>query len=402
MSNHSRIIPLALLLLFIYLLSACSTEPAALQSTPLPPTVAEKLPTETLPTATNTAMPPTATAESTETAVPTDTLSPPTATTEPTATAEPTAANVSSTSAAPPTNIVIDHNSVALFEHIPEQYLQDAAALRMFFVDRSVGGNINNGLACLSYDTDEDAPNYCSRWEHPGNPSYPVDPSEVDWSRPGGYDNSNWDYFFWPNAATPSITCSADSSQWWDRAECFTQFATQEANNYDVMSFQFGYLAVGGPDATIDDQPDGFFWDNETKFDAYDLDAWEADYPDKTFIYWTISLARSIGTQESETFNNQMRQWTSDNDKILFDLADILSHTPDGTPCYDNRDGAAYTFGDNTENYPDDGLNIPAICQHYTSEVDGGHLGSPSAGMIRVSKAFWVLMAQIAGWDGEP
>ena len=97
-----------------------------------------------------------------------------------------------------------------------------------------------------------------------------------------------------------------------------------------------------------------------------------------------------------------MRQWTSDNDKILFDLADILSHSPDGAPCYDNRDGVAYTINSNTENHPDDGLNTLAICQHYTSETEGGHLGSPSAGKIRVSKAYWVLMARIAGWDGVP
>ena len=391
MSYHSRIIALILLLLSTFLLAACGAVPAESPPTRLRPTVEEIPLIETFPAPTGTA-------------VSTDTPIPPTMTTQPTITAEPSATSVpltATTTATPAANLVIDHNSVALFEQIPEQYLQGAAALQMFFVDRSVGGNINNGLSCLSFDTDEDAPDYCSRWEHPGTPSYPVDPSEVDWSRPGGYDNSNWDYFFWPNVATPSITCSVDASQWWGKTECFTQFAAQQANNYDVMSFQFSYLSVS-PGTTIADQPGGFFWDNATRFDAYDLDAWEAGYPNKTFIYWTTSLARGIGSQESENFNNQMRQWTSDNDKILFDVADILSHTPDGTPCYDNRDGVAYSINSNSENYPDDGLNRPAICAHYTSEVDGGHLGSPSAGMIRVSKAYWVLMARIAGWDGVP
>src|SRR5690606_2543925 len=62
---------------------------------------------------------------------------------------------------------------------------------------------------------------------------------------------------------------------------------------------------------------------------------------------------------------------------------------------YDHRDGVTY----NSENNPDDGINIPAICQHYTSETEGGHLGSVSAGKIRVAKAIWVLMAQLAGWN---
>jgi hypothetical protein len=54
---------------------------------------------------------------------------------------------------------------------------------------------------------------------------------------------------------------------------------------------------------------------------------------------------------------------------------------------------------DRYEDYPDDGLELPAICQHYTTEVDGGHLGDVAVGKIRVAKAFWMLMARSAGWS---
>jgi hypothetical protein len=83
-------------------------------------------------------------------------------------------------------------------------------------------------------------------------------------------------------------------------------------------------------------------------------------------------------------------------------VADILSHRPDGQPCYDNRDGVPYNNGARSENYPNDGINTEAICPQYTTEVDGGHLGAVSAGKIRVAKAFWVLMAQIQGWNPSP
>ena len=87
---------------------------------------------------------------------------------------------------------------------------------------------------------------------------------------------------------------------------------------------------------------------------------------------------------------------------ILFDVADIEAHTDQGAPCFDNRDGVEYcNRAGNCENYPDDGLETPAICQDYTTEIDGGHLGSVSAGKIAVAKAFWVLMARIAGWDPD-
>jgi hypothetical protein len=44
-------------------------------------------------------------------------------------------------------------------------------------------------------------------------------------------------------------------------------------------------------------------------------------------------------------------------------------------------------------------MNVLAICQDYTTETEGGHLGSVSAGGIQIAKAMWVLMARISGWN---
>jgi hypothetical protein len=283
---------------------------------------------------------------------------------------------------------VIDHNAVALFDQIPESYIQAAENEAMFFMDRSVGGNISDGLTCLSYPSDEVAPAHCKVYTHVV-PEFSVSPSEVNWSRPGGYSRANWDYIYWPDGCP----------DWQTQLGCFFSTANLNLNNYDVMSFQYSYLEVAGG-SSIASMPGGFFWNNPNGLDVYDLATYQAQHPDKTFIYWTTSLARSIGTQESESFNSQMRQYAQTNGKILFDVADILSHDPYGNPCYDNRDGIPYNNGNNSENHPNDGLSLAAICQHFTSETEGGHLGSPSAGKIRVAKAFWVLMARIAGWDG--
>lgn len=319
----------------------------------------------------------------------------------PTASPTPTRTPGPSPTPLPAGSLVIDHTSVALFDQIPEQYLQAAAALHMAFVDRSVGANIHQGLDCLTHETNATAPSYCKRWQHLTNyPEFNVDPSEVNWYHPGGYDRSNWDYFTWPGVGDPAIqvTCAASTGEWYGKAECFEQWASGQLNNYQVLSFQFSYLEVDHT-SSIADQPGGFFWDNDTLYDVYDLQDFAAQNPSHVFIYWTSSLARGIGSPVSESFNEQMRQYAISNELPLFDVADILSHAPDGTPCYDNRDGIPYDNGNLSENYPDDGLDIPAICPHYTTETDGGHLGSVSAGMIRVSKAFWVLMAQIAGWQ---
>ncbi len=318
----------------------------------------------------------------------------PTETSAATPTAEPTNVPATATQTPAPVAgqqlpeeaIVVDHTSVELFDQIPDEYVAAAAALRMLYIDRSVGQNIHEALDCLRASTDAEAPNHCRRWEH-NVADYSVDPSVLSWSRPGGHDRSNWHYLTW----------EGDCASWSQKVDCFIAMVDPLIGQYDVVSFQFSYLeVVEGSDIAA--QPGGYFADNPTTSDVYDQEAYEAQHPDTVVIYWTTSLARAIGSTVSVEFNDQMRQYAIANGKPLFDVADILSHTPNGEPCYDNRDGVAYL----EENHPDDGLDLLAICQEYTTETDGGHLGRVSAGKIRVAKAFWVLMARIAGWDRRP
>jgi hypothetical protein len=277
----------------------------------------------------------------------------------------------------------VDHTSVDLFSRIPESYLAAAADLSMTFIDRSVGANIDQGLDCLMAPSDEQSRNACRRIAHT-DPAFNVDPSEVDWSRPGGYDRSSWTFLPWGEG----MGCG----QWRSEIDCFLRMAEPLIDQVDVLSFQFSYLEVG-PGSDIA-SPAGFFTGDPSRPDVTDLEAFESAHPEKVFLYWTTSLARGIGTVEAEAFNDQMRAYAAQHGKPLFDVADILSHDPQGNLCFDNRDGVAYR----DENHPDDGANLPAICPHYTTETEGGHLGSVSAGKIRLAKAFWVLMAQIAGW----
>jgi len=284
---------------------------------------------------------------------------------------------------------VVDHTSVASFHDIPEEYLQAAANMNMLFVGRSVSANINDGLTCLSYASNDAAPNHCSRHAHP-NSAYSVNPALVSWNQPGGYDRSNWTFRFWEGT---------NCSYWYDKIDCFIDMISANIDQYDVVSLQYSYLAVE-PNSTIAAQPGGYFWDNSNRMDVYDQELYEAAHPDTIFIYSTTSLSRGLGSSVSDAFNEQMRAYATANGKPLFDVADILSHDPNGNPCYDNRDGVYYSNGNRDENHPNDHIQNLAICPHYTTETDGGHLGSVSAGKIRVAQAYWVFMAQLAGWDG--
>lgn len=360
--------------LIVHVNAASTPQPTNTAVPTLTPTVAPSQTSQPTATMTATAQPtdePTAVPTNTATAVPTQ---PPT----PTATQPPSN----------PGSIVVNHTSVDLFHHIPEQYLQAAANMNMLFIGRSVSANIDDGLNCLSYPSTADAPNHCKRVTH-RNPDFSVNPSVVSWERANGYDRSNWVYQPW----------AGQCSSWFDKVNCFIEMTENSIDQYDVVSLQYSYLAVD-TNSTIADQPGGYFWDNPNRMDVYDQELYEAQHPDTIFIYSTANLARAIGSQASEDFNNQMRQYALENNKPLFDIADILSHDPDGDPCFDNRDGIPYSNGNQSENHHDDGRNYHAICPHYTSETDGGHLGNVSAGKIRVAQAYWVFMAQLAGWDG--
>ena len=284
---------------------------------------------------------------------------------------------------------IVDHTNLYLFDQIPEQYIVAAQNTPMMWVDRSVGANINEGLNCLEYESDELAPNSCKR---NGTAPYDSPASELNWYRPGGYDRSNWVFYYIPGqGVTPEMTCpTASNNGMWDgMIACFIEFATNNINIYDASSYQHSYLDVA-QGSSITNPTTGYFVDRSGNIaDIYDYEQLEASFSNKKFIYWTTSLARGIGSQESTDYNDQMRQFAQSRGKILFDVADIEFYDPYGNPCYDNRDGV--------EN-PDDGFSYPAICKHYTTETNGGHLGNMSVGKIRIAKGFWITMAYIAGW----
>jgi hypothetical protein len=262
----------------------------------------------------------------------------------------------------------VDHTSVALFDEIPAEYLAEAQAMAMFYTDRSVGSNVNEGLDCLASPHDTSA-DYCRRWEHP-DPAFNTTPADVYW--PGVYPREKWQF----------VSC--------------TEVACTLAQYAATPVAAFGYFPSYLEAPAL---ADSFFVSDPDGEDIYDLAAAEAAHPETTMIYFTSSLSRGE-VEATRRFNDRMRAWATDNGRVLFDMADILSHTPQDQECFDNRDGVLYYFSDTQwENHPDDGLDTPAICPHYATEADGGHLGSVSAGKIRAAKAFWVLMAQLAGWQ---
>jgi len=266
---------------------------------------------------------------------------------------------------------IIDHTSLPLYDQIPPEYLRAAEQIRFYYFDRSVGQNISEGLDCLASPNWAASPSSCRRYYTDSSltdtKTYTTDDRNIPAVIlfPGGNNRSNIEFEFY------------QAAYWYNDVQNLVERYPSLANDWDIISLKHNYLQVAEGSTIARD----YFNPNYNGYNIYDILELEARYPNKTFVYWTSSLARNAGTSVSESFNNQMRQWARDNNKILLDIADILSHTPDGQEC---RNSQGYAI----------------ICREYTTESAGGHLGSVSAGKIQVAKAIWILLAQLAGWQG--
>lgn len=235
-------------------------------------------------------------------------------------------------------SFVVDHTNLYLFDQIPDSYITQASQMTMLFADRSVGSNISDGLTCLSYSSTSLAPNHCKR------PSLALSELVADTK----YNRSNWQFY---------------------STETHSSYFSASLPPTTVIGYMPNYLEFSG-----------------SSFDAvFDNVITQINNKGSNKIFYTSSLARTIGTQSSYSYNNALRNWIGANGGVMVDVADIESHAINGSECLVN--------------------GYPAICPDYTSEVAGGHLGSMSTGKIRIAKAIWIAMAYKAGWHpngGEP
>jgi hypothetical protein len=264
----------------------------------------------------------------------------------------------------PQGGLIIDHRHIDITQ-IPDEWLTKAKALTFHYAHTSHGGQIFEGLEYLQNHVN-------------AKYNYAVEVGVTPPSLPAGtnilkfYDGNNYPG---DSYITPEM--------YWEQTDGISHtLSTANTGLFDYSMWSWCWQA---------DSEASYINQYLTQMNAFDT-----AYPDMRFILMTGHNVDAPGTNLLAR-NQQIRDYASANDMVLFDFADIETYDPEGG------------FHDpTTTNYHDGGCDwCDSWCASHPGYCDAQMLDTSCAHTHPLfckmkAQAFWWMMARLAGWPGTP